>query len=97
MKEKRFNKYVEAICEAFNVSNYDIFAKSKIPEHVDPRQMLYYICMGNGFKYSEIRRVMLKNGYKIDNTSIRFGVHSMTKKIKNDRDYKNLVEQLNEI
>jgi hypothetical protein len=24
-------------------------------------------------------------------------VHSMTKKIKNDRDYKNLVEQLNEI
>ena len=97
MKEEKFNEYVKLISMAFNVSKYDFFVKSKIKEHVDPRQMLYYACMGNGFQYAEIRRLMMKNRYKIDNTSIRFGVDSIDKKIKNNKDYQKLISQLNKI
>lgn len=97
MKELRFNRYVEAICIAFNLSRINLFKKSKKTDDVDPRQLLYYICMNNGFRYTNIIRLMNKNGYTTANSTIRFGVNAMTEKLKIDRDYQGLVTQLNEI
>lgn len=97
MKELRFNRYVEAICIAFNLSRINLFKKSKKTDDVDPRQMLYYICMSTGFRYTNIIRLMDKNGYATANSTIRFGMNAMTEKLKTERDYQDLVNQLNEI
>ena len=53
--------------------------------------------MNNGFRYTNIIRLMNKNGYTTANSTIRFGVNAMTEKLKIDRDYQGLVTQLNEI
>ena len=50
MKEELFKKYVLEVCKVFDISEEDLFTKSKLSQFVDARYMLYYLCFARKIK-----------------------------------------------
>jgi len=44
MKQDVFNQYSERVADVFHVTKEELFSKSKKPELVDARRLLYYLC-----------------------------------------------------
>lgn len=94
MKEEIFNQYVEKVLQLFNIDRNLIFSKSKKREIVDARQMLYYLCYKRPMQLTYIQSFMNKNGYKIPHSTISHGILAMEKRVSEDRDYYNVVNDI---
>lgn len=96
MKEEVFNQYVQKITKLFGITKNELFLKSRKRNIVDARQLLYYMCFNRQMQITIIIDFMGKNGYKIDHPSIFNGIHKVDQKIKEDRDYKTVVKDIEE-
>jgi chromosomal replication initiation ATPase DnaA len=94
MKEDVFNQYVEKVMDIFNISKKELFSKSKKRHIVDARQMLYYLCHTRPMKYIIIQKYMMDNKYKIAHNSIINGVKVVEGRIKEDKDYQDILREI---
>jgi len=105
MKAKIFNNYVEKVCELFSIDEDTLFTlfsidedtlftKSKRRDIVDARHLLYYACYIRPMRLVYIQEYMAEKGYLINHSSIIHGIDMVTKKIKKDKDYVNVVKEI---
>lgn len=94
MKEDVFNQYVERVADLYSITKEELFTKSKKRYIVDARQLLYYLCFNRHMKLIIIQKFMEDNGYKISHNSVTLGVNSVVSKIKEDRDYKSIINDI---
>lgn len=94
MKQDVFNQYVERISHLFNVSEEELFSKSKKRELVDARHLLYYLCSQRPMRINYIQKYMNDKGYVIQHSSIIHGIKVIEEKLKNDNDYVSIVKDI---
>lgn len=94
MKKDIFDEYASSVARKFNITKAELFSKSKRQDIVDARQMLYYLCYNRPMQPQLICRYMARNGYDTAHTTIIRGVGAMEAKIKDDPDYANMANKI---
>ena len=95
MKEELFNKYALEVCKVFDISEEDMFKKSKLSQFVDARYMLYYLCFARKIKMTYIQKYMKERGYDIPHSTIHYGKEKITEELSKDPDYQVVVDNIN--
>lgn len=94
MKEDVFNQYVGRVLDLYSITKEELFTKSKKRYIVDARQLLYYLCFNRNMKLIIIQKFMEDNGYTISHYSVTLGINSVADKVKEDRDYKSIINDI---
>jgi len=94
MKEDVFNQYVERVSQLFNITNEEFFSKSKKRNLVDARHLVYFLCSIRSIQVTYIKKFMENNSHEIFRTSITHGIKSVSKKVEEDKDYKDIVNDI---
>ncbi len=97
MKVQIFNRYVQEVNRLFGIESEKLFEKSKKRNVVDARHLLYYLCYNRPMKLRYIQDYMEQNGYKVGHSSILHGIDQVNKKMYEDRDYKEVIRNINTI
>ena len=96
MKEKVFKQYVDKVCSLFNITQDELFQKTKQRHITDARQLLYYVLKNRPMKILYIQKHKANNGYSINHSSVIHGINSVVKKINDDRDYSSIINSIEE-
>jgi len=94
MKEDVFNQYVERVSNLFNITNEEFFSKSRKRNLVDARHLVYFLCSKRSIQIIYISKFMKNNNHEVFRTSISHGIKSVSKKVEDDRDYKDIVNDI---
>jgi|TARA_R100000935_G_scaffold10727_2_gene21423 chromosomal replication initiation ATPase DnaA len=94
MKLDIFNKYVDEVCNLFNIDEETLFIKSKRRDIVDARHLLYYLCYTRPMRIVYIQEYMADRGYTINHSSVIHGISIVGKKLDNDTDYVKSVKDI---
>ena len=96
MKQQIFMAYALDVCDIFGLKTKILFTKMKRRDVVDARFLLYYICFKRPMRIRDIQEYMADYGYAISHSAIIKGIAIMTDRIKNDKDYSDLIKRLND-
>lgn len=94
MKEAVFNSYVRKVTSIFNISQEELFSKSKKRVLVDARHLLYYLCAKRPMQIRYIQDYMSANGYDVGHSTIIHGIAQVKDKVEQDVDYKQVCNEL---
>lgn len=94
MKKEIFYNYATRIAKHFDLSQEEMFSKTKKREIVDARQVLYYVCLKRPMRVASIRRYMEEMGYVVGHSTIIHGANAVEKMIKEDKDFNKIVNVL---
>lgn len=94
MKQQVFSQYAKEVGKVFNISNEDIFKKTKQRISVDARHLLYYVCSKRPMRITYIQKYMKENGYDINHSSIIHGINQVKERVSEDRDYVSVVKRV---
>jgi chromosomal replication initiation ATPase DnaA len=94
MKVQIFQNYVDKVSEVFGLSEKEMFTKTKKRDIVDARHLLYYLCYTRPMRLKYIQDYMSEKGYHIKHSTIIHGINIVEEKIKEDRDYKKVIERI---
>lgn len=94
MKEDVFNQYVERVSQLFGITNEEFFSKPKKRNLVDARHLVYFLCSRRNIKVISIKGFMENNNHKIFRTSITHGIKIVSKKVEEDRDYRDIISEI---
>lgn len=94
MKAEIFNTYATAIAEEFNITEEDLFTKSKRRQIVDARYLLYFACFNRPMRVVYIQEYMKERGYKVAHSNVLHGIGEIEKRLEYDRDYNKLLVKL---
>ena len=94
MKAEIFNTYATAIAEEFNITEEDLFTKSKRRQIVDARYLLYFACFNRPMRVVYIQEYMRERGYKVAHSNVIHGIGEIEKRLEYDRDYNRLLVKL---
>ena len=94
MKEAVFNSYVGKVTSTFNISQEELFSKSKRRVLVDAHHLLYYLCSKRPMQIRYIQDYMSANGYDIGHSTIIYGIGQVKEKVEQDVDYKQVCNEL---
>ena len=95
MKQNIFDAYVKQVTDLFDISENEIFEKSKRRDVVDARHLIYYLCFHRPMKLKSIQKYMGQRGYEIGHSSIIHGIQMVREQVLNDQDYKKVLDNLN--
>lgn len=94
MKEDVFNQYVERVIDLFSIKKKEFFSKSKKRNLVDARHLVYFLCSVRSIQVIYIKKFMENNNHEIFRTSITHGIKSVSKKVEEDKDYKDIINDI---
>ena len=94
MKRDIFNLIVEVITARFDITNEELFSKSKRRDLVDARHMLYLICKERHMSVRYIQEYMNASGYETAHSPIIYGIKSAETKSNEDPDYKYVLDKV---
>jgi len=97
MKKEIFDAYAIAIAKQFNLTMDQMIIKTKKREIVDARQMLYYMCMERPIRISYIQRFMAEQGHSVCHSTIIHGYKKAKELIDKDKDFKQVVNEINNV
>lgn len=95
MKKQIFNQFIKSITKLFEISEQDMFAKSKKRSVVDARQLLYFLCVNRDMRYTTIQEYLLERGVVVSHTTIIHGVKQMQERMNEDRDIVSIINTIN--
>ena len=95
MKQNIFDAYVKQVTDLFDISENEIFEKSKRRDVVDARHLIYYLCYHRPMKLKYIQKYMGQRGYEIGHSSIIHGIQMVKEQSETDHDYKRVLDNLN--
>ena len=96
MKKEIFNHYATKVADLFDVSEDDLFAPKRTMAISDARSLLYYLCYIRPMNVSYIKKYMEDRGFKVLHTSILYGINNVKKKMREDSDYINIIENISQ-
>lgn len=94
MKKGVFKEYLERVLNTFNITEEEIFTKSKRRDLVDARHLLYYLCYHRPMQIRYIQEYMEDYGYKVGHSSIIHGIEQVSDKVSEDMDYDTICREL---
>ncbi len=94
MKKEVFNQYAERIALMFGISKEELFSKTKQRHIADARHLLYYMCSTRPMELIYIQNFLGDEGYVTMHPPIIHGIKKVTQRLKDDRDYKAIVDKL---
>lgn len=97
MKKQIFNQFIKSITKLFEISEQDMFAKSKKRSVVDARQLLYFLCVNRDMRYTTIQEYLLERGVSVSHTTIIHGVKQMQQRMNEDRDIVSIINTINRV
>ena len=92
MKKEIFNHYVNAVAKRFDITQEEMFAKTKKRESVDARQLLYYLCISRPMRVSYVEKFLQEIGFPASRSAIIHGSNVVKKMIEEDTDYHHIVK-----
>lgn len=94
MKHEIFNSYVNIISKRFDIPKEDLFKRTKQRDLVDARHLLYYLCAKRPMRVKYIQDYMTQNGYKVNHSSVIYGIDAVAEKAKTDKDYISIIRSI---
>ena len=94
MKKNIFNKYVDKVCETYDMKKEDLFTKDKRTDFAGARHLLYYLSIESPMQIAQLRRYMKDNGYDISHSSIYHGYNKVTDLVKDDKQISKIVKNI---
>ena len=94
MKRKIFDKYVEVVEDALEISKDDIFTKTRKRENVEARDLLFYLCSQRNMRGNFILDRCREYGLDLDDSQITRGKAKMEELINSDPDWLSLIHIL---
>lgn len=94
MKHEIFNSYANIIAKRFDIAKDDLFKRTKRRDLVDARHLLFYLCAKRPMRVKSIQDYMEQNGYKINHSSVIYGIDAVAEKVKSDKDYVSIVRSI---
>lgn len=94
MKREVFERYVSSVCNAFKITEEELFTKTRAPELSEPRHMLYYVCRVRPMSIKAIESYLRERGFNTSYTSIAYGISSMKEKVLTDQDYGRMADKI---
>jgi len=81
MKKGIFIAYVKLVCEGMNITNEELFSKTRNREVANARFILYYLCYERPMTVNQIVSLMYDEGYYISYESVRRGTQVISQKL----------------
>lgn len=94
MKKDIFNQYAERISDMFGIKKEELFVKTKNRNVVDARQLLYYMCSTRPMQLIYIQQFLAEEGYDTKHPPLIHGINVVTKRLRDDVDYRTIVSKL---
>ena len=98
MKNYIFKQYANNICEHLDIENGELFARTKKPQVVEGRQLLYFLCyMNRKMGLTEISSYVEKSGLIEDASNVRRAIDKVKEKLSEDPDYLYIIKKLEDV
>lgn len=94
MKIEIFHQYLERVTEQFRITKEEMLSKTKKRELVDARYLLYYLCYKRPMTIAYIQKFMNESGFKVQHSSIIYGIGTVEKRVAEDKDYLQVVKEI---
>lgn len=100
-KREIFNQYAKQVSEAYGVFEDTLF--TDITEHesndlkadvTDARHMVMHLCKQRSMTTQFIHSMFIERGFKLDYTSVMYGIKSAKKKMGKDIDFASAVKEI---
>lgn len=95
MKKELFQSILLQILKKYQVSKEEFYEQTKMPDVVNARYLLFYICAMKGMSPSRIRRLLKDDGFNMTYATIFRGIKQMEKRILEDADYAKIISSIN--
>jgi len=95
MKKDLFQSILNQILKKYGVSKQEFYETTKMPDIVNARYLLFYVCKMNGIAISRIERLLKDDGFDITKPTIFRGIKAMEKRIIEDADYSKIISSIN--
>ena len=83
MKRNKFNRYFDAVSDAFGL---DILTDTRKRKYSDARYVLYYLCREGNMRLEEIQEFLQEKGYQVSHTNIVHGHRNVSAILDSGRD-----------
>lgn len=94
-KTESINNLLGKVCNRLDVSQSNIFDKSKERKHIDARHMFFYVCKKHKINIHYIQSYATETYDQfIDHSTIIYAQNTMAKKVKSDQDWRNLYRDI---
>ena len=94
MKKEIFDQYLEAILNQFKIDRSKMVSNSRKKDHVEARQMLYYLCHKRNMRLNQIQKFMEEEGYLPNHCQVHRGIKASSKLIEEDMDFRTVMERI---
>jgi chromosomal replication initiation ATPase DnaA len=94
MKKEVFNQYAKRIADMFGITMEQLFSKTRNRDIVDARYLLYYMCSTRPMQLIYIQKFLEENGYVTKHPPLIHGINIVTKRLREDADYRIIVNKL---
>jgi chromosomal replication initiation ATPase DnaA len=95
MKKELFQSILNQILRKYGVSKEEFYEQTKMPDIVNARYLLFYVCKMKGISISRIERLLKDEGFSITKPTIFRGIKAMEKRIIEDSDYSKIISSIN--
>lgn len=95
--KEAFNTYLSAVSKSMGITKSLILSKSRHRDVTAARHMLWKLCKDKPMRLTTIRRLMKERGHTASHTAILYGIRSMNKKFKEDRNYEEIFKHINNV
>lgn len=95
MKKKLFDSILQQILDRYHITKEELYEQSKMPDVVNARYLLFYVCKMKGIDVSRIRKLLKDDGFDMTYATILRGIKTMEKRIIDDADYSKIISSIN--
>jgi chromosomal replication initiation ATPase DnaA len=94
MNKKLFDKIIEQILNYYDISKYELYEQSKMPDVVNARYLLFYICELKGISISRTKKLLEDDGFIMTYATILRGAKAIKTRINENEEYKKVLETI---
>lgn len=95
MKKELFQSILSQILKKYGISKQEFYEQTKMPDIVNARYLLFYVCRTKGISVSRIERLLKDDGFEMSYATIFRGIKAMEKRIIEDADYSRIISSIN--
>jgi hypothetical protein len=95
MKKELFQSILNQILKKYGISKEELYEKTKMPDIVNARYLLFYVCIMKGISTSRLQILLKEDGFTMTIATIAKGVKEMEKRIVEDADYSKIISSIN--
>ena len=95
MNRELFERILLQIMRRYAVSREQLYEQTKMPDVVNARYLLFYVCKMKGISISRLYILLTEDGFKTTKPTIFRGIKAMEQRILEDSDYSKIISSIN--